>query len=62
MRKLQRDLIMEKHFTRLYERLQAARLRDAVEQEMVKRTVGQQTVQTGLFPAPKFIRRLAHAL
>ena len=61
MREPQRDTIMEEHFSRLYERIQAAILSDTVEQEMVERTAGQQNLRTGLFPAPKIIRRLAKA-
>jgi hypothetical protein len=32
------------------------------EQERVQQTAGQQTVQTGLFPAPAILRRFAKAL
>ena len=53
----QRDLVMERHFARLYERIQVAILADDVQQALIERPAGQQTVQTGLFPAPKIIRR-----
>ncbi len=34
----------------------------SAEQERLEQTAGQQTVQTGLFPAPAILRRFAKAL
>jgi len=57
----QEDLVMKRHFARLYERIQASILIDDMEQALIERASGQQTVRTGLFPAPKTLRRLARA-